>query len=61
MHTLSLQIKEPLKAMAEPCVELAKLFSTAVDFPKTGIPAEIPSHLFAKEYPDFMEKLDKML
>ncbi|KAK2453515.1 RNA-dependent RNA polymerase [Trifolium repens] len=51
--------KEPGKALSEPCVELANLFSTAVDFPKTGIPAEIPRHLFAKEYPDFMEKLDK--
>ncbi|MCI20324.1 RNA-dependent RNA polymerase 1, partial [Trifolium medium] len=42
-----------------PCIELAKLFSTAVDFPKTGIPAVIPRELFAKEYPDFMEKSDK--
>jgi RNA-dependent RNA polymerase len=51
--------KEPAKAMSEPCIELAKLFSIAVDFPKTGIPAVIPPHLFAKEYPDFMEKPDK--
>ncbi|KEH40641.1 RNA-directed RNA polymerase [Medicago truncatula] len=51
--------KEPGKAMADPCVELAKLFSTAVDFPKTGIPAEIPRGLFPTEYPDFMEKPDK--
>jgi len=51
--------KEPGKAMAGPCVELAKLFSTAVDFPKTGIPAEIPRGLLPTEYPDFMEKPDK--
>ncbi|KAK9063788.1 hypothetical protein SSX86_017660 [Deinandra increscens subsp. villosa] len=51
--------REPIKAMAEPCVELAKLFSIAVDFPKTGVPAEIPAHLRPKEYPDFMEKPDK--
>ncbi|GJV96681.1 probable RNA-dependent RNA polymerase 1 [Tanacetum coccineum] len=51
--------REPLKAMAEPCVELAKLFSIAVDFPKTGVPAEIPANLRVKEYPDFMEKPDK--
>lgn len=51
--------KEPRKAMSEPCVQLAKLFSIAVDFPKTGVPAEIPSHLRVKEYPDFMEKPDK--
>lgn len=51
--------KEPSKAMAKQCIELAKLFSIAVDFPKTGVPAEIPSHLRVKEYPDFMEKPDK--
>ncbi|OVA04182.1 RNA-dependent RNA polymerase [Macleaya cordata] len=51
--------KELLKAESDECIELAKLFSIAVDFPKTGIPAEIPSHLRVKEYPDFMEKLDK--
>lgn len=51
--------KEPSKAMSNPCIELAKLFSVAVDFPKTGVPAEIPQHLFVREYPDFMEKPDK--
>ncbi|GAB4833824.1 multidrug resistance protein [Ancistrocladus abbreviatus] len=47
------------KAMSAPCVELAKLFSVAVDFPKAGVPAEIPPRLYVKEYPDFMEKPDK--
>ncbi|KAI3734100.1 hypothetical protein L6452_13562 [Arctium lappa] len=51
--------REPTKAMAKPCVELAKLFSIAVDFPKTGVPAVIPANLRVKEYPDFMEKPDK--
>ncbi|KAI3778791.1 hypothetical protein L2E82_08176 [Cichorium intybus] len=51
--------REPEKAMAGPCVELARLFSIAVDFPKTGVPAEIPANLRCKEYPDFMEKSDK--
>lgn len=51
--------KEPEKAFSQPCLKLAKLFSVAVDFPKTGVPAEIPSDLRAKEYPDFMEKPDK--
>ncbi|KAL2546052.1 RNA-dependent RNA polymerase 1 [Forsythia ovata] len=51
--------KEPCKALSEPCIELAKLFSIAVDFPKTGVPAEIPSRLRVKEYPDFMEKPNK--
>lgn len=51
--------KEPGKAMSSHCIELAKLFSVAVDFPKTGVPAEIPQHLHVKDYPDFMEKPDK--
>lgn len=51
--------KEPEKALSQRCIKLAKLFSVAVDFPKTGIPAEIPYDLRAKEYPDFMEKPDK--
>ncbi|KAA8529774.1 hypothetical protein F0562_034126 [Nyssa sinensis] len=51
--------REPYKALGNPCTELAKLFSVAVDFPKTGVPAEIPSRLRVKEYPDFMEKPDK--
>lgn len=51
--------KEPSMALSPPCVELAMLHSVAVDFPKTGIPAQIPPKLRVKEYPDFMEKLDK--
>ncbi|KAL3654315.1 multidrug resistance protein [Castilleja foliolosa] len=51
--------KELTMAMSEPCLELARLFSIAVDFPKTGVPAEIPPHLRVKEYPDFMDKPDK--
>ncbi|XP_022878518.1 probable RNA-dependent RNA polymerase 1 [Olea europaea var. sylvestris] len=51
--------KEPRKALSEPCIELAKLHSTAVDFPKTGVPAVIPPDFRVKEYPDFMEKPDK--
>ncbi|KAL3731289.1 hypothetical protein ACJRO7_028202 [Eucalyptus globulus] len=50
---------KPGKAMSPECLELARLFSIAVDFPKTGVPAVIPPNLYAKEYPDFMEKLDK--
>ncbi|KAK6157824.1 hypothetical protein DH2020_012072 [Rehmannia glutinosa] len=51
--------KETNMALSEPCLELARLFSIAVDFPKTGVPAEIPPHLRVKEYPDFMDKPDK--
>ncbi|GMH15150.1 hypothetical protein Nepgr_016991 [Nepenthes gracilis] len=57
-HTVFADV-EPTKAMSDPCLELAKLFSIAVDFPKTGVPAEIPPHLHVKQYPDFMEKPDK--
>ncbi|XP_034691829.1 probable RNA-dependent RNA polymerase 1 [Vitis riparia] len=51
--------KEYDKALCPPCKELAKLFSIALEFPKTGVPAEIPFHLNVKEYPDFMEKANK--
>ncbi|PON45921.1 RNA-dependent RNA polymerase-type [Parasponia andersonii] len=51
--------KEPKKANSNQCTELAKLFSVAVDFPKTGVPAKIPPRLRVKVYPDFMEKPDK--
>ncbi|KAF2312962.1 hypothetical protein GH714_002182 [Hevea brasiliensis] len=51
--------REHYKAMSDPCIELARKFSIAVDFPKTGVPAVIPPHLHVKEYPDFMEKPDK--
>ncbi|KAJ9135707.1 hypothetical protein P3X46_032859 [Hevea brasiliensis] len=51
--------KEPSKARSKECIDLAKLSSIAVDFPKTGVPAKIPPHLRVKEYPDFMEKPDK--
>lgn len=51
--------REPRKAISDPCLKLAKLFSIAVDFPKTGVPAEIPRELRVQDYPDFMEKPDK--
>ncbi|KAJ7530354.1 hypothetical protein O6H91_14G000300 [Diphasiastrum complanatum] len=50
---------EPDKARNPKCIELAKLFSIAVDFPKTGVPAIVPVNLRPKTYPDFMEKDDK--
>ncbi|VAI60597.1 unnamed protein product [Triticum turgidum subsp. durum] len=51
--------RESLKAESTPCIKLAELFSIAVDYPKTGVPAQIPPELHVKEYPDFMEKLDR--
>lgn len=38
------------------CLRLAQLHSDAVDFPKSGRPAEMSPELRAKIYPDFMEK-----
>jgi RNA-dependent RNA polymerase len=38
------------------CLELARLHSKAVDYPKTGQPAQMQRALNAKEWPHFMEK-----
>ncbi|KLU83276.1 RNA-dependent RNA polymerase 1 [Magnaporthiopsis poae ATCC 64411] len=38
------------------CIELARLHSQAVDYPKTGILAVVPRGLMPKHYPHFMEK-----
>ncbi|KAL0541822.1 hypothetical protein IC582_021886 [Cucumis melo] len=51
--------KNSKKAMSAECIKLAKLFSIAVDFPKTGVPANLPRNLRVHEYPDFMDKPDK--
>ncbi len=49
--------ESPLGVKDPVCVELAKLFSLAVDFPKTGIVAQMkPEHVKNLRYPDFMEK-----
>jgi len=47
---------------SEQCLILAELHSVAVDFPKTGVPAEIPKTVRVPSdvgYPDFMEKKNK--
>lgn len=38
------------------CIQLSKAFSLAVDFPKTGVLAQLPNELKKVKYPDFMEK-----
>ncbi|TQD89626.1 hypothetical protein C1H46_024761 [Malus baccata] len=58
-HTIFADNKHPMKAQCNECIELAKLFSCAVDFAKTGVPAKIPDHLRPRDYPDFMEKPNK--
>ncbi|XP_052182368.1 RNA-dependent RNA polymerase 2 [Diospyros lotus] len=51
--------REPEKALSPKCLQLASLHSMAVDFAKTGAPAEMPNFLRPKEFPDFMERWDK--
>ncbi|KIX06479.1 uncharacterized protein Z518_04455 [Rhinocladiella mackenziei CBS 650.93] len=38
------------------CLELVKLHSMAVDYPKTGVPAKMERHLERNNWPHFMEK-----
>ncbi|KAL6997199.1 RNA-dependent RNA polymerase 2 [Sarracenia purpurea var. burkii] len=52
--------REPSKALSPKCMQLATLHSMAVDFAKTGAPAEMPRFLKPKEFPDFMERGDKL-
>ncbi|KAJ0098755.1 hypothetical protein Patl1_19778 [Pistacia atlantica] len=52
--------KEPMKARSKQCLQLARLSSIAVDFPKIGVAAEIPDELRVKKFPDFMDKPDHM-
>ncbi len=40
----------------EKCLDLARLHSKAVDYPKSGQPAQMPKSLNAKQWPHFMEK-----
>ncbi|CAN8077242.1 unnamed protein product [Agarophyton chilense] len=56
--------KEQAGIFSEKCLDLAILHSTAVDFPKTGIPALVPPDLALRnqknQYPDFMMKHKKI-
>ncbi|XP_076912251.1 RNA-dependent RNA polymerase 2-like [Bidens hawaiensis] len=51
--------REPEKALSPKCLQLATLHSMAVDFAKTGAPAEMPRSLRPREYPDFMARWDR--
>lgn len=42
------------------CIELAKMHSDAVDFPKTGNAPSLQSFKSPEKYPDFMMKRDKL-
>ncbi|XP_047325193.1 RNA-dependent RNA polymerase 2 [Impatiens glandulifera] len=51
--------REPMKALSPKCLELADLHSMAVDFAKTGAPAQMPNYLKPREFPDFMQRDDR--
>ncbi|KAF3437064.1 hypothetical protein FNV43_RR19817 [Rhamnella rubrinervis] len=51
--------REPDKAFNVKCLQLATLHSMAVDFAKTGAPADMPRILKPREFPDFMERVEK--
>ncbi|WVZ86001.1 hypothetical protein U9M48_032852 [Paspalum notatum var. saurae] len=51
--------RNPLKARSPECLQLAALHSMAVDFAKTGAPAEMPQALRPREFPDFLERWEK--
>ena len=51
--------REPDKARSSKCLELAELHSMAVDFAKTGGAAEMPRALKPREFPDFMQRVEK--
>ncbi|XP_071710250.1 RNA-dependent RNA polymerase 2 [Rutidosis leptorrhynchoides] len=53
--------REPEKALSPKCLQLATLHSMAVDFAKTGAPAEMPKVLRPREFPDFMNRWDRPL
>ncbi|KAG0237883.1 hypothetical protein BGW41_008309 [Actinomortierella wolfii] len=53
---LSFSDQLPMGPFDGKCLRLAQLHSDAVDFPKTGKPAEIKEELRPKKYPDFMGK-----
>eukprot|EP00814_Leptocylindrus_danicus_P018554 CAMPEP_0116022626 /NCGR_PEP_ID=MMETSP0321-20121206/11096_1 /TAXON_ID=163516 /ORGANISM="Leptocylindrus danicus var. danicus, Strain B650" /LENGTH=1212 /DNA_ID=CAMNT_0003493727 /DNA_START=209 /DNA_END=3844 /DNA_ORIENTATION=+ len=47
---------QPDGIFSEPCLELARLHSVAVDFAKTGVPAHLSNEVRAPRiYPDFMQ------
>uniref|UniRef100_A0A1J3DSQ6 RNA-dependent RNA polymerase n=1 Tax=Noccaea caerulescens TaxID=107243 RepID=A0A1J3DSQ6_NOCCA len=51
--------RDPDRARSQKCLELANLHSRAVDFAKTGAPAEMPYALKPREFPDFLERFEK--
>ncbi|XP_078448155.1 RNA-dependent RNA polymerase 2 [Wolffia australiana] len=50
---------DPCKARSDACCRLARLHSVAVDFAKSGSPAEMPRALKPRGFPDFMARPNK--
>ena len=48
--------QQPGGVASDTCIELAKLHSQAVDYPKSGIPATMEHTLRPKRWPHYMEK-----
>lgn len=51
--------QQPEGVASDACLELAKLHSQAVDYPKSGIPAIMDEALKPRKWPHFMEKRHK--
>jgi RNA-dependent RNA polymerase len=54
MHLVAAD-RSPDGVHCKPCLELAALASTAVDFAKTGVPAKFPAQHTVREYPHWFE------
>eukprot|EP01088_Endostelium_zonatum_P018010 TRINITY_DN559_c0_g1_i5.p1 TRINITY_DN559_c0_g1~~TRINITY_DN559_c0_g1_i5.p1 ORF type:complete len:2419 (+),score=289.01 TRINITY_DN559_c0_g1_i5:154-7410(+) len=55
---VALTDKRPDKANDPDCIFLSKIFSMAVDSPKTGVKVCLPPKFKPTEYPDYMNKKD---
>jgi hypothetical protein len=47
--------------MCSKCLKLSEYHAIAVDSNKTGDGVEVPAKFLAKEWPDFMEKKNKLI
>ena len=52
-------LADSLGPESDECVELARLASRAVDFPKTGVAVSIGEIPVIEAYPDFMNKVGR--
>jgi RNA-dependent RNA polymerase len=57
---LAIAEKSPDLALDGRCLRLAELHSSAVDYVKTGEKVNVDKKLLAKDWPDYMEKQNKL-